>query len=39
VEAYEVQQLIEQLVSEVDSSLAFEIQKVLKLPTHKKTPI
>ena len=32
VQAYEVHQNIESLVAEVDSSLAFEIQKVLKVP-------
>jgi len=36
VQAYEVHQNIESLVAEVDSSLAFEIQKVLKVPKNNE---
>jgi hypothetical protein len=36
VQAYEVHQNIESLVAEVDSSLAFEIQKVLKGPKNNE---
>ena len=36
VQAYEVHQDIESLVAEVDSSLAHEIQKVLKVPKNEK---
>jgi hypothetical protein len=36
VQAYEVHQDIESLVAEVDSSLAFEIQKVLKVRKDEK---
>ena len=37
VQAYEVHQNIESLVAEVDSSLAFEIQKVPKVPKIEKS--
>ena len=36
VQAYKVHQDIESLVAEVDSSLAHEIQKVLKVPKNEK---